>query len=114
MAKFAYNIIKNVSIYHILFKLKYDEYLHISFKDKIDPCLNFYLANELVKELRNLRSICQQNLFYTQQFQKQVYDITIKFYNYILGEKIRFNNIYISTKQNQKLESKFFWLVPNS
>lgn len=37
IAKFAYNILKNISIDYILFKLNYSYYPQVSFEDNIDP-----------------------------------------------------------------------------
>lgn len=43
-----------MNIGHILFKLEYDYYLSISFKDKIDLYSNSHLANKLAKKLKDL------------------------------------------------------------
>ena len=52
--------------------------------------------------------ICQQNLLHTQELQKRTYDKGVKPQSYAMGEKVSLNNKYIKTKQNQKLEAKFF------
>ena len=52
--------------------------------------------------------ICQQNLFHAQKFQKKAYDKGVKPQSYAPREKVWLNNKYIKTKQNRKLEAKFF------
>lgn len=68
--EFVYNNTKNVSTSHMLFELNYQYHPRISFEDKTDPHSKSYSVNKLVKKLRNLMSICQQNLFYAQKLQK--------------------------------------------
>lgn len=51
------------------------------------------------KELRELISICQQNLLHAQELQKQPDNN---------GVKPWLNSKYIKTKHNQKLLAKFF------
>lgn len=55
-------------------------------------------------------NICRQNLLHTQNLQKQVHDKRIKPRSYGLGKKVWVNSKQIKTKQNQKLEAKFFEL----
>ena len=52
--------------------------------------------------------ICQQNLFYTQELQKRANDKGVKPQSYAPREKVWLNSKYIKTKQNRKLEAKFF------
>lgn len=108
MAKFIYNNYKNTSISHNFFEFNYSYNLYISFEDKVNPCLSSCLSHKLAKELRNLILIYQQNLFYTQKLQKQVYDKGIKFQSYILGEKIWLNSKYFKIKENRNFNTKFF------
>lgn len=51
---------------------------------------------------------CKQNLFHPEKFQKQAHDKSVKLCSYGPDEKIWLNVKYILTKQNWKLESKFF------
>ena len=108
MAEFVYNNAKNASTGHTLFELNCGFYPQVSFKDNVDPCSRFRSANKLVKELRELIDICQQNLLHAKELQKRVYDKDVKPQNYTPGEKIWLNSKYIKTKQNRKLEAKFF------
>ena len=71
MAKFAYNNTKNTNTSHILFELNYGYYSQVSFKDNVDSYSRFCFADELVEKLRELIDICQQNLFHTQELQKE-------------------------------------------
>lgn len=67
MAEFAYNNVKNATTNHTLFEFNYDYHLCIFFEDEFDFCTRFYSANKLVKELGELISIYQQNLFHAQK-----------------------------------------------
>ena len=51
-----------------------------------------------------------ENLYYTQEFQKQAYNKSVKSRNYVPSKKVWLNSKYIRTKQNRKLEAKFFGL----
>ena len=68
------------------------------------------LANKLLAELKKLMIVCQKNLYHAQKFQKQAYNTGVKPKNYVFNNKIWLNIKYIKTKQNQKLEAKFFGL----
>lgn len=48
------------------------------------------------------------NLLHAQDLQKRAYDKGAKPWNYALGKKVCLNSKYINTKQNKKLETKFF------
>lgn len=61
---FIYNNTKNIKIYHILSKFNYDYNSKILFEDEIDPYLRSCSTNKLAKELKKLKEICYQNLFY--------------------------------------------------
>ena len=108
MAEFAYNIAKNASTGHTPFELNCGFYSRVFVEDDVDPRSRSCSANELAKELRELIDICQQNLLHAQELQKRAYDKGIKPQSYAPGEKVWLNNKYIKTKQNQKLEAKFF------
>ena len=53
-------------------------------------------------------TICQENLYHFLMFQKQAHNKGIKPRSYNPSDKIWLNSKYIKTKQNQKLETKFF------
>ena len=108
MAEFAYNNAKNASTGHTPFKLNYGFQPQVFFKDDINPCSRSRSANKLAKELKELMDICQQNLFHAQELQKRAYDKGMKPQSYASGEKVWLNSKYIKTKQNRKLEAKFF------
>ena len=108
MAKFAYNNIKNTSTGHIPFELNCGYNSQMSYKEKVDPRSKSKSADKLSAELRKLIIICQKNLYHTQGFQKRAYKKGVKPKGYVSGDKIWLNNQYIKTKQNQKLEVKFF------
>lgn len=52
--EFAYNNRKNANIGHICFEFNCGYHFCVFFKDKFNSYSKFYLANKLVKELRNL------------------------------------------------------------
>ena len=54
--------------------------------------------------------VCQENLQHAQKLQKKAPDKGVKPRSYAPGEKIWLNSKDIKTKQNQKLEAKFFGL----
>ena len=53
MVKFAYNNAQNASTGHISFKLYYEYYPEILFKNKINSHSRSCFANQLAKEMRN-------------------------------------------------------------
>ena len=55
-------------------------------------------------------TVCQQNLYYVQEIQKQGHNKRIKPQSYAPGEKIWLSSKYLKTKQNRRLEAKFFAL----
>lgn len=80
------------------FKFKYNYHPYIFFENKDNFYLRFHSVNKLIKELRDLMLIYQQNLFYAQKFQKQIYDKDIKSYSYISDKKVQLYSKYIKTK----------------
>ena len=108
IAEFAYNNAKNASTGHTLFELNYGFHLHVSFEDNVNSRSGSCSANKLANDLRQLMNICQQNLLHAQELQKRAYDKGVKPQSYAPGEKVWLNSKYIKTKQNRKLEAKFF------
>ena len=52
--------------------------------------------------------VCWEKLHHAQKSQKRAHDKVVKPRSYAPGDKVWLNNKYIKTKQNQKLEAKFF------
>ena len=52
--------------------------------------------------------VCYKTIYHTKEFQKQAYNKSIKPKSYALGNKVWLNSKYIKTKQNQKVDTKFF------
>ena len=98
MAKFAYNNAKNANTNHMLFNLNRDFHLCIFFKEDINPHSQSKTANKLLTELQKLMIICQENLHYAQELQKQAYNKDVKSRSYSPGDKVWLNSIYIKTK----------------
>ena len=78
MAEFAYNNAKNASTGHTPFKLNCGFNPQTSFKDDVDPCSRSCFANKLVKKLRELMDLYQQNLLHAQKLQKRAHDKNVK------------------------------------
>lgn len=110
IAKFVYNNAENVTISHTMFGLNYGYHSCVLFSDKVTPYLKSYFVRELIKELRKLILICQQNLLYTQKLQKLAHNKGVKFCNNTLDKNIQLHNKYIKTKHNRKLKVNYFGL----
>ena len=110
MAEFAYNNTKNASTSHTLFELNCGYHPWMLYEEDINPRSQSKLADKLSAELRKLKVICQENLYYAQELQKRAYDKGVKPWSYVPGKKVWLNSIYIKTKRNRKLEAKFFEL----
>ena len=108
MAEFAYNNAKNASTSHTPFELNCSYYPKVSFEEDIDLYSKSCYANKQVEELRELIEVCYKNLVHTQELQKRAHDKRVKNQSYALRKKVWLNSKYIKTKQNKKLENKFF------
>ena len=108
MAEFAYNNAKNSSTGHTPFELNCGYHPRVSFEEDTDPRSRSKSADELSAELRDLMTVCQENLHYAQELQKQAHDKGVKPRSYAPGDKVWLNSKYIKIKRNRKLEAKFF------
>ena len=114
MAEFAYNNAKNASTNFTSFKLNCGYHPQISYKKDLDPLSKSKTAKELSSELRELMTICQQNLHHAQELQKRGHNKGVKPQSYVPGEKVWLSGKYLKTKQNHQLEAKFlgfFWVL---
>ena len=78
IAEFAYNNIKNSSISHMSFELNCGYYPWMSYEENVNPRSQSKSADKLSAKLRELMIVCQENLHYTQELQKQAHDKGIK------------------------------------
>ena len=108
MAKFAYNNVKNANTGHMPFELNCGYHLWVSYEEDINPRTKFKSADELSVELQELITVCHKNLHHAQKLHKQAYNKGVKPESYAFGDKVWLNSKYHKTKQNQKLEAKFF------
>ena len=108
MAKFAYNNAKNASTGHIPFELNCGYYPWMLYEEKVYPRSKLKSADEQSAELRKLMIVCRENLHHAQELQKRAHNKGVKPRNYTPNDKVWLNSKYIKTKQNQKLEVKFF------
>ena len=110
MPEFSYNNAKNASTGYIPFELNCGYHLCVSFNEETDLCPQLKTANKLSTNLQELMTVWRENLYYTQNFQKQAYNKSVKPRSYAPSDKVWLNNKYIKNKQNRKLEAKFFGL----
>ena len=107
MAKFAYNNAKNASTGFTPFELNCRYHLWVFYKGDLDPRSKSRTAEKLSSELRELMTVCQQNLHHAQELQKRGHDKGVKPQSYAPGDKVWLSSKYLKTKQNRKLEAKF-------
>ena len=108
MPKFAYNNMKNSSTGHTNFELNCGYHPRVFFKKDNDPRFQSKSTDKLSAKLQNLMTVCRENLYYAQKFQKQTHDKGVKPRSYVPKDKVLLNNKYIKIKRNRKLEAKFF------
>ena len=88
MAKFAYNNRKNSSTGHTPFELNCSYHLCVFFEKNTDLCFQLKSADELSAELRDLMTICRENLYHAQKLQKQAHNKSVKPKSYKHGDKV--------------------------
>ena len=110
MAEFAYNNAKNASTGFTPFELNCGYHPRVSYEEDLDPRSKLRTAEELSSELRELMTVCQQNLHHAQELQKRAHDKGVKPRSYAPGEKVWLSSKYLKTKRNRKLEAKFLGL----
>ena len=110
MAEFAYKNAKNASTDYTPFELNCGYHPCVSYKKNIDPRSQSKSADDLANELRELMAMYRENLQQTQDLQKQAHNKGTKPRSYAPGNKVWLNSKYNKTKQNRKLEAKFFGL----
>ena len=108
MAKFAYNNANNVSTGYTPFELNCGYHARVFFEEVTNPCSPLKTADELWAKLRELITVCRENFHHFQELQKQAHNKGVKPKSYVPSDKVWLNSNYIKTKQNQKLETKFF------
>ena len=94
----------------MLFKLNYGYHLWMLYKDNVDLRSKSKSADNLSAELIELIIVYRENLYHAQKLQKRAYNKGIKPKSYAPSDKVWLNSKYIKTKQNWKLETKFFKL----
>ena len=107
MAEFAYNHAKNASTRFMLFELNCGYHPRVSYKEDLDPRSKSKTTEELSSELRELMTMCQQNIHNIQELQKQAHNKAVKPRSYAPGNKVWLSSKYLKTKRNRKLEAKF-------
>ena len=110
MAKFTYNNAKNTSTGYTPFELNCGYHPCVPYEEDLDPRSKSKIAEKLTSELRELMTVCQQNIHHGQELQKRGYDKRVKPQSYAPNEKVWLSSKYLKTKQNHKLEAKFLGL----
>ena len=108
MAKFAYNNAKKASTGHTPFELNCSYQPQILYKDDVNSHSKSKAIDKLSAKLKELIIICRKNFYHAQELQKQAHNKGVKPRSYAPGDKVWLNSKYIKTKQNRKLEAKFF------
>ena len=80
----------------------------MSYEENVNPRSKSKSADELSAELKELMIVCQENLHHAQELQKRAQNKGVKPRSYAPDDKVWLNSKYIKTKQNRKLEAKFF------
>ena len=78
MAEFAYNNAKNASTNYMPFELNRGYHPWVSYEENIDPYFKSKLVDELLSELQKLMTVCHENLYHTQELQKQAHNKGVK------------------------------------
>ena len=95
MAEFVYNITKNASTGHTLFKLNCGYYPCIFFNNDTNFLFQLKTAIEQSSKLNKQMTVCQKKFYYTQEFQKQVHDKGVKSRSYVSSNTVWLKNKYI-------------------
>ena len=98
ITEFAYNNAKNASTGHTPFEPNCGYHPCISFKEDTNPCSKSKTAEKLFSKLRELMTVCQENLHYAQKLQKQAHNKVVKPSSYAPSDKVWLNSKYIKTK----------------
>ena len=88
MTEFAYNNAKNASIDHSPFELNCGYHPCVFYEEDLDPYSKSKTAKKLSSKLQNLMAVCQQNLYYAQELQKQAHNKGVKLQSYAPGDKV--------------------------
>ena len=110
MVKFAYNNAKNASTNFTPFELNYGYHPWVFYKEDLNSRSKSRTAKELSFKLRELITVCQQNLYHAQKLQKRGHNKKVKSQSYVPGDKVWLSNKSLKTKRNCKLEAKFLGL----
>ena len=107
MAEFAYNNAKYASTGFTPFKLNCGYHPRAFYEEDFNPRSKSRIVEKLSSKLRELMTVCQQNLHHAQELQKRGHNKGVKPQSYAPGEKVWLSSKYLKTKRNCKLEAKF-------
>ena len=92
MMEIAYNNANNASTGYIAFELNCGYHPCVFYEENLDPRSKSRTVKELYFELRELMTVCQQNLYHAQKLQKQAHNKNVKPQNYASGKKVWLNS----------------------
>ena len=98
MAEFVYSNGKNASTSHTPFELNCSYYSRVSFEEDTDPRSQSKSVDKLLAKLRELMTVCRENLYHAQKLQKQAHNKCVKLKSYAPGAKVWLNSKYIKTR----------------
>ena len=77
---------------HTFFELNYSYHLWMSYKKEVDSHSKSKSLNKLSTKLRKLMIVCQKNLYYVQELQKQAHNKRVKPQSYGPSDKVWLNS----------------------
>ena len=80
----------------------------VFYEQVVDPRSKLKTKYQLATYLETVMSVYKKNSQHAHQFQKYSHDKIAKSKSYTPKVKVGLNNKYIKTKQNRKLEFKFY------
>ncbi len=88
IAEFAYHDAKNASTGHTQFKLNCGYHPGVSSEGNVELRSKSKSAEELAIELKELLTVCRENLRYFQDLQKQQHNKNVKLRSYAPDDKV--------------------------
>ena len=97
IAEFAHNNAKNTTTGYTLFELNCGYHPCIFYEEDLDTRSKLRTAEELSSKFRKLMTVYQQNLYHSQELQKQAYDKSVKPQSYTPGNKVWLSSQHLKT-----------------
>lgn len=101
-AEFVQNNAQNTNIGYRFFKLNCTYHPHIFLEDKFDSCFRSCSTNELVKKLKKLILIYQQNLVHAQEPPKRVHN---RNFNFVATHQVEMFGLIANISKQREIKS---------